>query len=229
MQCVHLMDAVQPLLPPRWIDYLLVGVFSFILFGYCGFSGRPLTMHEARLPETAREMKAAGEWLLPHSGIRPWLERPPLPHWIVIGAMTLLGADNQVWIVRLPSACMGLATVLLTVWMAGKLFGRTIGQLSGLLLATSFEFYRYSGSAEDDIYLAALVAVCVAFFVHVEFFSPTSEKQLRFWNGRVWRVLAFFFMLGLTNLTKGPLLGILIVGATVSAYLLWNTRMAPNF
>ncbi len=222
-----IVDIPQPVLPPRWIDYLLVGVFSFILFGYCGFSGRPLTMHEARLPEKAREMKAAGEWLLPHSGIRPWLERPPLPHWIVIGAMTLLGSDNQVWIVRLPSACMGLATVLLTVWMAGKLFGRTIGQLSGLLLATSFEFYRYSGSAEDDIYLAALVAVCVALFAHIEFFSPASEKQLRFWNWRPWRVLAFFFMLGVTNLTKGPLLGILIVGATISAYLLWNTQWRP--
>jgi 4-amino-4-deoxy-L-arabinose transferase-like glycosyltransferase len=220
------MELAQPL-PPRWTDYLLVGFFCLVLFGYCGFSGRPLTMHEARLPETAREMKAAGEWLLPHSGIRPWLERPPLPHWIVIGAMTLFGSDDQVWIVRLPSACMGLITVLLTLWIAGKLFGRTIGQLSGLLLATSFEFYRYSGSAEDDIYLTALVAVCAALFAYVEFFSPASEKQLRFWNCRPWRVLAFFFVLGVTNLAKGPLLGILIVGTTVAAYLLWNVQWRP--
>ncbi len=33
-------------------DYLLVGLFCAVLFGYAAFSGRPLTMHEARLPET---------------------------------------------------------------------------------------------------------------------------------------------------------------------------------
>src|SRR5580692_10713176 len=93
---------------PNRADYFLVGLFTFILFGYAGISGRPLTMHEARLPQTSREMKAAGELLLPHSGIRPWLERPPLPHWIVIASMEIFQRDDSVWVVRLPSAIMGL-------------------------------------------------------------------------------------------------------------------------
>jgi 4-amino-4-deoxy-L-arabinose transferase-like glycosyltransferase len=220
-------DISQSIQPLRWLDYLLVGAFSLILFGYCAFSGRPLTMHEARLPQTSREMKQAGEWLLPHSGIRPWLERPPLPHWIVIGSMDLFGSDQSVWVVRLPSAAMGTLTVLLTMWMAGKWFGRTLGQLSGLLLATSIEFYQYSGSAEDDIYLAALVAVCMALLAYVEFFSMPLERRWRFFNGRPPELLAFFFVLGLTNLTKGPLLGILMVGSPLTAYLLWNARWRP--
>jgi 4-amino-4-deoxy-L-arabinose transferase-like glycosyltransferase len=172
-------------------------------------------------------MKAAGEWLLPHSGIRPWLERPPLPHWVVIGSMTLFGSDDSVWVVRLPSAVMGTLTALLTMWMAGRWFGRTLGQLSGLLLATSFEFYIYSGSAEDDIYLAALVAICMALVVYIEFFSMPIERRWRFFNGRPPELLSFFILLGLTNLAKGPLLGILIVGSAVAAYLLWNARWRP--
>jgi 4-amino-4-deoxy-L-arabinose transferase-like glycosyltransferase len=223
----ELPDISQPALPLPWTDYLLVGAFCFVLFGYCAFSGRPLTMHEARLPQTAREMKAAGEWLLPHSGIRPWLERPPLPHWVVIGSMTLFGSDDSVWVVRLPSAVMGTLTALLTMWMAGRWFGRTLGQLSGLLLATSFEFYIYSGSAEDDIYLAALVAICMALVVYIEFFSMPIERRWRFFNGRPPELLSFFILLGLTNLAKGPLLGILIVGSAVAAYLLWNARWRP--
>ncbi len=188
----ELVDIPQLVQPLQWCDYLLVGAFSLILFGYCAFSGRPLTMHEARLPQTAREMKQSGEWLLPHSGIRPWLERPPLPHWIVIGSMDLFGSDQSIWVVRLPSAAMGTLTVLLTMWMAGKWFGRTLGKLSGLLLATSIEFYQYSGSAEDDIYLAALVAVCMALFVYVEFFSMPLERRWRFLNGRPLELLTFF-------------------------------------
>jgi 4-amino-4-deoxy-L-arabinose transferase-like glycosyltransferase len=208
----------------RLIDYLLVAVFSFILFGYSGISGRPLTMHEARLPETAREMKAAGEWLLPHSGIRPWLERPPLPHWVVIGSMSLFHRIDQEWVVRLPSAIMGLLTVLLTVWMAGRWFGRGIGVMSGLVLATSLEFYQYASLAEDDIYLGALVAICIALFVRAEFFSSAAgeDRRINFFKNRLWEVWAFFIVLGITNLAKGPLLGILIVGSAVGAYLLWN-------
>jgi 4-amino-4-deoxy-L-arabinose transferase-like glycosyltransferase len=208
---------------PNRADYFLVGLFTFILFGYAGISGRPLTMHEARLPQTSREMKAAGEWLLPHSGIRPWLERPPLPHWIVIASMTVFQRDDSVWVVRLPSAVMGLGTVLLTMWMAGVMFGRTIGVLSGLVLATSFEFYQYSSLAEDDVYLAALVAICMALVVRAEFLvSKENNKRENFINSRRWEVPAMFAVLGLANIAKGPLLAILMVAPAIGVYALWN-------
>ncbi|HSV15165.1 MAG TPA: glycosyltransferase family 39 protein [Tepidisphaeraceae bacterium] len=210
--------------PLRIRDYLLIGVFAAVLFGYAGVGGRPLTMHEARLPQTSREMLATHRWLLPHSGIRPWLERPPLPHWIVIGSMKLFGHDDRVWVVRLPSAIMGVIIVLVVGWMSGRWFGRTIGVVAALVLATSFEFYSYASLAEDDIYLGALVTICVAFFASAEFFSPaaTADRRLNVLVGRPWQVGLFFITLGLTNLTKGPLLGILIVGSSVGSYLLWN-------
>jgi len=70
--------------------------WCLFVYGYAAFNGRPLTMHEARLPQTAREMQATGELLLPHSGSRPWLERPPLPHWIVIAFAAVLGHHDRV-------------------------------------------------------------------------------------------------------------------------------------
>jgi 4-amino-4-deoxy-L-arabinose transferase-like glycosyltransferase len=212
------------------LDFLLIGLFALLLFGYAGFSGRPLTMHEARLPECAREMLHRGDWLLPTSGGRPWLERPPLPHWCVIAAMKLSGHDDRVWVVRLPSTIAGTVTVLLTAWMAGRLFGRTAGIVSGLMLATSYEFYVYACQAEDDIYLAALVALGMALFVRAELLpgSPQRIGRFGFVSGRPWTVLGFFTVLGLTNLTKGPLLGLVFyLGGPVGVFLLfrsWVTR-----
>ena len=213
-----------------WKDCALVGVFSLILFGFAGFSGRPLTMHEARLPQTSREMLHNHEWLLPTSGGRPWLERPPLPHWIVITTMKLFGHDDQVWIVRLPSALMGTLTVLMTMLIAGKCFGRTAALITGFVLATTLKFYQYACLAEDDIYLAALVAMAAALFAHAEL--PASQRRVRWYgfvSGRPWAILGFFVVLGVSNITKGPLLGAVILGAPVGMYLLVRCWVEQSF
>ena len=207
--------------PVRKTDYLLVGLVALLAFGTVAFSGRPLTMHEARLPQTGREMLATHGWLLPTSGGRPWLERPPLPHWVVAAAMAIAGRVDSVPVVRLPSAVMGTVAVLLTVWMAGRCFGRTVAVLSGLTLTTAYEFYVYAGSAEDDVYLAALVAAAMALFVRRTFPDP-GERGGWFWSNRPWDVWAFFAVVGLTNLAKGPLLGVAFVGSTVGAFAVWD-------
>src|SRR5438270_14054646 len=49
-----------------------------------------------------------------------------------------------------------------------------------------------------------------------------EDRRIHFLRGQPWQVWLFFITLGLTNLTKGPLLGILIVGSTVGFYLSWN-------
>src|SRR5258705_1880207 len=103
------------------------------------FSGRPLSLHEGRLPELSREMMQSHDWIIPRSGGRPWLERPPLPHWITIATSAILGQRcDRVWVVRLPAVLMGTITVLLTAWIAARLFGRNIGLASGLILPTCY-------------------------------------------------------------------------------------------
>ena len=211
-------------------DFFLLGLFCLALFGYSMFSGRPLSLHEGRLPEVSREMMRNGNWLIPMSGGRPWLERPPLPHWMTIATSAVLGQHcDSVWVVRLPAAIAGMLTVLCTAWIAGRLCGRGIGLLSGLILATSYEFYEYSCLAEDDIYLAAIVAAAVALFVRMEFPGGTgapavhsiSGKHRYFFGACDWPLLAFFALLGLTNFAKGPLVGAAVVIAPVGAFLLF--------
>ena len=186
------------------------------------FSGRPLSLHEARLPQCSREMYQNHDWIIPRSGGRPWLERPPFPHWITVATSTLLGQHcDSVWVVRLPAALMGCVTILLTAWIASVFFGRQIGLCSGLILATAFEFYEYASLAEDDIFLAALVVTAIALFVRAQFAPQDrlARERTSFFGWRPWPVVAFFAVLGLTNLAKGPLVGAAVVIATLVAFL----------
>ncbi|HEX4124392.1 MAG TPA: phospholipid carrier-dependent glycosyltransferase, partial [Tepidisphaeraceae bacterium] len=215
-------------------DFFLLAAFCLLLFGFELFSGRALSLHEARLPETAREMLASHDWhdwVFPQSGGRPWLERPPVPHWILIGTSLLLGQRcDTVWVVRLPSAIMGTLVVLLTAWMGGKWFGRNVGLLSGFVLATMYEFYAYSVLAEDDIFLAATVALAVAAFVRLEFFSGKErDGRVAFFGNRPWEVWAFYFLLGLTNMVKSPLVGAVVVLAPVAVFIIWASLSVAGY
>jgi 4-amino-4-deoxy-L-arabinose transferase-like glycosyltransferase len=213
------------------MDYGLLAGFCVALFGYVAISGRPLTLHEARLPECSREMMAGHNLLVPMDGDRPWLERPPFPHWCMIAVAAVIGqaCDNE-WSVRIPPALAGLLIVVMVARMAAGWFGRGIGIIAGLLLATMYEFYAYSTLAEDDIFLALLVVGAMALFVRMEFLSEgkpfavdpmVEDRRAGLLGWRPWRVVAFFVLLGLTNLAKGPAVGAAVVIGTIAAYFLW--------
>jgi 4-amino-4-deoxy-L-arabinose transferase-like glycosyltransferase len=210
-------------------DGVLLALFCLMLFGFQMFSGRPLSLHEARLPECSREMLAGHNWLFPQSGGRPWLERPPLPQWIEVAVSVLFGQHcDRIWVVRLPAVLMGTSIVLMTAWMASLWFGRITGLLSGLVLATTYEFYAYSILAEDDIFLAAVVVLAVTLFVSLEFASGEERNQrVRLFGNRPWQVWGLFLALGVSNLAKGPLVGAAVVVATIGAFILSAVQRAP--
>ncbi|MFZ4681843.1 MAG: ArnT family glycosyltransferase [Terrimicrobiaceae bacterium] len=214
-------------------DYGILALLALLLFGYGTISGKPLTMHEGRLPQCAREMLANGNWLIPQSGGIPWLEFPPFPHWVEILTGHVFGRLDAVWIARIPPALMGLLTVLLAAWTAARLFGRQIGLLSGAALATMYEFYFYAGQAEDDIFLAFLMAVCVAAFVATEFprGDIAPDQRRHFLGNRPWTVWLFFLAMGMTSLAKGLLLGAgeLAVGFGTFLLLSWRENRLGRY
>lgn len=204
-------------------DVALLTLFCLLLFGYSLVGGRPLSMHEAVLPQTSREMYADHDWVIPKNGGRPWLENPPLPQWITVGVASLFGRCDEVWIVRIPPAIMGTVSVLLVAWMASVWFGRIHGMLSGLILATMHEFAQYSWLAEDEIFLCTLVTAAVAVFVWLEFGrQPPIDERTNFFGQRSCGMLALFVALGMTNLAKGLLFGTAMAVIPIAGYLLSN-------
>ena len=206
---------------------ILIGV-AVLLLGPSVWSGRPLSVHEARLPQLAKEMVwGDGDWLLPTSGGRPWLERPPLPHWATAASMMLFGRVGSYWSARLPAAVAGTLIAWMSAWMSARWFGRKFGLLAGLVTLTTYELYQYSSLAEDDIYLGLVAVAAMAMFVRAQWpdrrlpAPPSRNLLVDFIAPRPGPTILFFVFLGLTNLAKGPLVGAVPVIATVGLYLLW--------
>src|SRR5262245_4484920 len=166
-------------------------------------------------------MRADGDWIIPHYGGRPWVERPPLPFWITNAVVEVFG--DRAFSYRLAALLMGLPCVVLVAWMANVWFGRGIGMLSGLILATMQEFTHYSTGPEADIFLCLIVTAAISLFVFLEFrCRPAEQEDTRWLGGRPWPVLAFFVVLGLTNLVKGLFFGTLFVLLPVGCFLVAN-------
>ncbi len=223
--------------PVQRRDYLCVAAFTLCLNALVLACGGPLTMHEGVLSQTTKAMLADHDWLVPHYGDAPWLERPPLPQWISCAICAVIGQCDQEWNVRIGPALAGTLTVLLTLWLAGRLFGRGVGIVSALVLATMYNFVRYSTLAEADIFLAPIVAGALCAFVHAEILrlpiTPTpdlprsgggSDESRDFFGRRPWSVLLFFVLLGMTNLAKGLVFGTVLTLAPVGVFLLWHFR-----
>jgi 4-amino-4-deoxy-L-arabinose transferase-like glycosyltransferase len=147
-----------------------------------------------------------------------------------------LGGAEKVWVARLPGALAGLLTAVLTLWSGARLFGRTVGLLSAVVLVSMWEFYFYSGQAEDDIYLALLVALAYACFIADRFpFRSRPERSHPWWSPlRPLPVLAFFLATGATAWAKGPGVGVLQILATCLAFAilsrdkaLWQRYLHP--
>lgn len=210
------MDGRQPL---SRTDYLLLAGFVALLFSVSLAAGRVLGNHETVHCQNAREMLADGDYVIPHYGGRPWLERPPLPFWITLPFLALFGDGPLVF--RLVSLLVALPTVLLTAWMASLWFGRNVGLLAGCVLATCHEFHHYAVAPESDIFVALLVAVGMALVARLELQGP-DEGPFSLFGPRPWALLALFLVLGLGNIIKGLYFCDIHILTPLAAFLLWR-------
>ncbi|MDZ4686975.1 MAG: glycosyltransferase family 39 protein [Planctomycetaceae bacterium] len=195
---------------PEW-SVIAVAV---LVFGLCLGSNRTLTDHEALLAGSARQMVESGDWLVLRIGDRTWIEKPPLPYWLAAGSAIAFGTFNE-WTMRLPSAIVGVVVVLLVMRLATRLFGPTVGLLSGLIQATCVYQAAYARLAESDVLLQAFVLGAIVVFQERETrrdeLSPRTQSWLR---------LAFWVLIGLTNLSKGIAFGAVLVLLTCGGALI---------
>ena len=205
-------------------DRVRIAAFSFLLFLIVPLSGRILTGHESVQPQTSREIYQGGDWFIPTVGGDPWLERPPIPSWFICGIYALAGTATSDLAARLAAIVIAVPVVLLVAGIGSRLYGRIAGIVAGMIFATMQEFYAYASNPEADIFLALIVTGVLAVFVQLEF-GPRSDRSGEsngFTGRRPWLVVAFFALLGATNLAKGLVFGTMMAGFPVAGYLLWN-------
>ena len=204
-------------------DYVILATFCCVLFGCSLILPRVFTTHETVHCQNVREMFTTQQWLIPTYGGRPWLERPPAPHWFT-GLLALpFGIQTNDWSMRIGSILIASIAVLVFGWSIAGSFGRQLGILSAAILASMREFASYACGPEADIFLASTVTICGSLYLRLQQTSITGH--LSFFGRRPWSYTLFFALLGLTNWMKGPLFGMIFIVLPVLTTLVWNRTM----
>jgi 4-amino-4-deoxy-L-arabinose transferase-like glycosyltransferase len=191
-----------------------------------GSSGR-LTYHEAFVAQGAREILDSGHWGYPTIGGLPWLEKPPLPWWLVAALGRCAGGVNET-IARLPSALGAAGLVLGVAALAARHYGPGIGLLAGAVQATTAWSVLRGRLAEADILLACLITWAIVAFDRILAKSVAEScgnpcASTEHWQ--LWR-WAFLVLLGVTALVKGIGFGAVLILTVVAGVLFWQRDLA---
>jgi 4-amino-4-deoxy-L-arabinose transferase-like glycosyltransferase len=209
----------------------LAVLWALALWPGLGSSGR-LSYHEAFVAQGAREILGSGTWGYPTIGGLPWLEKPPLPWWLVAALGRCAGGVNET-VARFPSALAAMGLVWGVAVLAGRHYGPRIGLLAGAVQATTVWTVMRGRLAEADMLLACLVTWALAAFDRLCLVGAATEASASggwaprsrrgFWD---W---VFFALLGGTALVKGIGFGAILIVAVLVVVLAWQrARAAPR-
>jgi 4-amino-4-deoxy-L-arabinose transferase-like glycosyltransferase len=148
---------------------------------------------EGRYAEVAREMVASGDWLVPRLFGVPYLEKPPLFHWLTAASCGSVGMNELG--ARLVSGVAAAVGVLFTGLFAHRVFGAGAGVAAAIVLATSGLYFVLARVAVTDMLFSVLVAGAL-----MAYFVAESERR---------SFLPFWLLAAAATLTKGPVAALL--------------------
>ncbi len=189
--------------------WMLAAMLAAALIFGLNLGGVPLRdWDEAIAAQVSREIWRGNlNWLYPTLDGVPYLNKPPLVHWL-IGLCFALGGVSE-WTARLIPAMLTATSVPLLYAIARELFPqRAIAIFSTLVYLTLLPVVRHGR-------LAMLDGVVLCFLVATIWCLLRSRRDLRY-------ALAVGMGFGLICLTKGVMLGLLL-GAIALCFLVWDT------
>src|ERR1700722_11529139 len=179
-------------------------VFVAVYFGSL-FSPALLDDADSTHAEAAREMFVSGDYVTLHvNGVR-YLEKAPLPYWLVAFCYRLFGGDEFAWRLFLALSVL-LLGVLAVVW-GSRAFGELAGIYAGLMVYTCAGVFLFTRVLIPDVLLSLLIAASLYFFL-------TALEP----GARVWRWYAGYACVALGVLTKG-LIALAFPGGAAFLYL----------
>jgi 4-amino-4-deoxy-L-arabinose transferase-like glycosyltransferase len=195
----------------------LLALSALVFLPGLGRSGR-LSYHEAFVAQGAREILDSGGWGYPTIGGRPWLEKPPMPWWLVAALGRCAGGVDET-VARLPSAMAATLLVLGVAVAAARHYGAGIGVLAGAVQATTAWAAIRGRLAEADMLLACLITWAIVAFDRMRDADIDADSRGKGWRRARW---AFFVLLGATSLVKGIGFGAALILAVVAVAVLWR-------
>lgn len=164
------------------------------LTNFLGIADLPFyTKGEPREALVVQEMARGGGLVLPLRNGDEIPSKPPMFHWLGLGASSLLGGVSELT-TRLPSAVLGTALPLLIYFFAASVSRIRCGWLSAIALLFSFEWFRAARTARVDMTLTAFLSGALLLFAVMQRSGFTRGRCAVFW-----------LALAAATLTKGPL------------------------
>jgi 4-amino-4-deoxy-L-arabinose transferase-like glycosyltransferase len=194
------------------LKYLILLLIVVVPLFSLGLSNHGLwSADEPRVAEIGREMALTGNWAVPTLNQKPFLEEPPLYYASLALTFKAFGVSDKV--ARIPSALFAFGAVLIVFFMANLLFGPRAALLSGIILATSGEYFRVAHWVIVDGALTFFVMGALYSFI-MGYLSETSRKKLICY-------ILFYISCTFAFYAKG-FIGIVIPGLSILSFLVFE-------
>lgn len=201
------LQAPTPILRPRSHYEIALVVVAVIIFFGCIVSP-PALMDDvdAVHGQIARNMVSSGDWVIAHLDGVPYMEKAPLPYWLIAICYLLMGVHD--WVARIPTALAAVLLCFVTARYGAWAFGRRAGFYAGLALATSVGLFLFTRILIPDVMLTLTVTVCFMAFQRA--LNEDGEEL----QPRRWPVL-IGIALGVGVLLKGLLALVVPIGGVL--------------
>src|SRR4029077_8386126 len=152
----------QPSNPRRRYELALV-VIAVIIFWGCIVSPPGLMDDvDAVHGQIPRNMIRSGDWVIPHLDGVAYVEKAPLPYWLIAICYLILGVHD--WVARIPTALSAVLLCFAAARYGAWAFGRRAGFYAGLVLATCIGLFLFTRILIPDVMLGLTVCLCFMAF-----------------------------------------------------------------
>ncbi|CAN0429108.1 unnamed protein product, partial [Phaeothamnion confervicola] len=142
------------------LHFLLLAAFAFNAFALDLGSYGILDTNEGLYAQIAAEMRAGGDWIVPHLDGLPYIEKPPLLYWLTALGFGLFGPTEAA--ARAVPAAASLSVVATALWLGARTGRPMAGWVAGLIVATSIVTIAIGRTLYFDMLNTALVSLALA-------------------------------------------------------------------
>jgi 4-amino-4-deoxy-L-arabinose transferase-like glycosyltransferase len=201
---------------PDWLEYIAEPRHAWPILLICGVAlylvnlgGYPLyTKGEPREAVTIFDIVHGGGIILPKRAGVEIPSKPLLMHWMA-AIISLVDGVTE-FSVRLPSAGLAIAGVIVGYFYVRRLFDNVTALIAALILATAFQYLQAATGARVDMTLT--------FFMEVAFFEFILMAE-----GLTRRWMLLYVAIALAILTKGPI-GLILPGLVALIWIAFERR-----
>lgn len=170
-----------------------LGILFYFIFFHNIWAYALMDVDESRYVSMSKDMFNTKDFLTLYLNNEFFFEKPPLYFWGECLSFAIFGKITE-FTARFPVALYGTLCGYLTYFIGKKVYSRSYGVVSALILATSLEFLILAKFAILDIVVATCVWFSLAFGMLTNFCSEKNKKY--FW----W---LFYIFSGLAVMAKG--------------------------